>query len=156
MWEGTCIAYMSLIFFCLRAVFSMDPCHIFPQCVQVIIPLTDDVIGVVMTAACKWMLSGASSLLCDCHSPVGTRVCSLVVEVEALRSISELQCGVGRTRVLLLGEKPHLPKAGQQDMCSVNSPTTHEHLTRPAAAGPASAVGMLPIGLDVPQVLLLE
>ena len=37
-----------------------------------------------------WMLSEASSLLCGCHSPVGTRDCSLVVGVEAPRSVSEL------------------------------------------------------------------
>ena len=31
-----------------------------------------------------WMLGRASSLVCRCHSPIGDRVCSPVVAVEAL------------------------------------------------------------------------
>ena len=45
-------------------------------------------------------------MLCGCHSPVGGRVCSPVVGVEAPRSISELRCKGGRTAVLPLGEEP--------------------------------------------------
>ena len=55
----------------------------------------------------QWILSRASSLLCGCHSPVGDRVCSPVVGVEAPRYISKLlQCEIGKTGVLPLGEKP--------------------------------------------------
>ena len=53
-----------------------------------------------------WLLSGDSSLLCGCHSPVGSRVSSTVVGIDASRSISELWCEVGGTGVLLLGEEP--------------------------------------------------
>ena len=31
------------------------------------------------------MLGSISSLLCDCHSPIGDRVCSAGVEIEALK-----------------------------------------------------------------------
>ena len=34
-----------------RAVFSMDACHIFPQCVLAVIPLIGGVIGLVVTRA---------------------------------------------------------------------------------------------------------
>ena len=40
------------------------------------------------------MPSRASSLLCVCHSPVGGRVCSPLVGVEAHRSVCELWCEV--------------------------------------------------------------
>ena len=49
------------------------------------------------------MLSGASSLLCGCHSPVGDRICSSVVGMEVSRSFSKLLCEVGGTGALLLG-----------------------------------------------------
>ena len=52
-----------------------------------------------------WMLSKASSLLCDCHSPVWDRVCSSVVGVEAPRSGFNLQCEVRGTGTLPLGEE---------------------------------------------------
>ena len=52
------------------------------------------------------MLSRASSLLFGHHSPVRGRVCSPVVGVEATTSVSELQCGIGRTGALPLGEEP--------------------------------------------------
>ena len=35
-----------------KAVFSMDDCHVFPQCVLALIPLIGGVIGVVVTRAC--------------------------------------------------------------------------------------------------------
>ena len=38
-----------------------------------------------------WLLNGASSLLCGCHCRVMGRVCSLVIAVEAPRSVSELR-----------------------------------------------------------------
>ena len=41
-----------------------------------------------------------------CYSPAGGRVCSLVVGIEAPRSISKLQCDVGRIGALPLEEKP--------------------------------------------------
>lgn len=46
-----------------------------------------------------------SSSLCGCHSPVGGRVCSLVVGVEAPRSVYKLWCAVGRIGILSLGEE---------------------------------------------------
>ena len=52
------------------------------------------------------MLSSASSLLCDCLSPFRSRVCSPVVRVDTLRSVSELWCEIGGIEMLLLGEKP--------------------------------------------------
>lgn len=41
-----------------------------------------------------------------CHCPVRGRVCSVAVEVEASRSVSEVWCKVGRTGMLLVGEEP--------------------------------------------------
>lgn len=87
-----------------RAVFSMVVCHIFPQCVLVIIPLIGIPIGVVVTRDCSggW---------------VGPPLCSVVVTAlwgaesapvvggEAPRPISELQCNAGWTGILLLGEE---------------------------------------------------
>ena len=67
----------------------------FTQCVLPVIPLRgcdwcyDD-------QSLHWMPSRASSLLCVCHSPVGGRVCSPHVGVEAHRSVCELWCEVGR------------------------------------------------------------
>ena len=51
------------------------------------------------------MLSGASSLFYGCQSPVGGRICSPVVGVDAPRSTSELRCEVGRSGTLPLGEE---------------------------------------------------
>ena len=51
-----------------------------------------------------WMLGRAFSLLCGCHSPVGGRVYSPVVDIEAPWSVSELQCEMGGTGALLLGK----------------------------------------------------
>ena len=52
--------------FVIRAVFSMVVCHIFPQCVLVIIPMMGVPIGVVVTKDCSggW---------------VGPPLCSVVV-----------------------------------------------------------------------------
>lgn len=51
-------------------------------------------------------MSGATSVLCGCHSPVGRWVCSPVVGVEAPRSVSEPWWELDRTGVLALGEEP--------------------------------------------------
>ena len=51
MWECPCVACMGLVFFGARAVFSMDACHLFPQCVLADIPLIGGVTGVVVTRA---------------------------------------------------------------------------------------------------------
>ena len=48
----------------------------------------------------------ASLLLCGCHYTVRSRICSLVVGTETLRSVSEMHCEVGRIGVFLLGEDP--------------------------------------------------
>ena len=87
---------------------------------------------------CEWccgdqslhqMLSRTSSLLCGCHCPVGGRVCSRGVGVEAPRSVSELQCEVGGTETFPLGEEPlSIPPpelSTHQEVCSVVSPVSH-------------------------------
>ena len=55
------------------------------------------------------------------------RFCSLGVGVEALGSVSELKCDVGRIGVLQLGEEPEYPSMGDvhTGMCSVVSAVTH-------------------------------
>ena len=72
----------------MRTVFSMDPCCIFPQCVLAFISLTMSVISAYQSL--HSILNEACPLLCDCHSFVRSRVCFLVVGVEAPSSISEL------------------------------------------------------------------
>ena len=53
MWECSCVAFVGLIFFGARAVFSLDACHLFPQCMlAVVIPLLGGVTGVVVTRTC--------------------------------------------------------------------------------------------------------
>ena len=52
MWERPCVVSMGLMFFGVRAVFSMDACHVFPQCMLDVIPLIGGVTGVVVTRAC--------------------------------------------------------------------------------------------------------
>ena len=73
-----------------RAVFSMDACHLFPQCVLALIPLIRGCHWWCGDQRLHWMLSGAFFLPCGCHNPVRDCVCSLVVGVEAPRSVSEL------------------------------------------------------------------
>ena len=53
--------------FGLRSVFSVDAFHLFPQFVLAIIPFVSGVTCVVVTKSLHWMLSEASSLLCDCR-----------------------------------------------------------------------------------------
>ena len=50
-WECSCVASVSLMFFCVRAVCSMDACHIFPRCMLAIIPLTGEC-DFVVTRTC--------------------------------------------------------------------------------------------------------
>ena len=50
MWEHPCVASVGLIFFGVRAAFSMDACHLFSQCMQAIIPLLGGVTDVVIRA----------------------------------------------------------------------------------------------------------
>ena len=46
------IACVILIFFSVRAVFSMDVCHVFPQCMLAVIPLIGGLAGAVVTRSC--------------------------------------------------------------------------------------------------------
>lgn len=52
------------------------------------------------------MLVRVFSLFCGFHSPVRGGGCSPVVGVDTTRSISELQCDVGRAGALPLGNEP--------------------------------------------------
>ena len=52
MWGCPCVACLGLIFFGMGAVFSIDACHVFPQCMFVLIPLIGGVTDVVVTRAC--------------------------------------------------------------------------------------------------------
>ena len=49
MWEHPCVVSVCLIFFGVRAVFLMDVCHIFPQCMLAVSPLIGSVTDVVVT-----------------------------------------------------------------------------------------------------------
>ena len=53
MWECLCVACMGLIFFGARAFYSIDVCHLFPQCMLAIIPLIGGVTDVVVTRTCN-------------------------------------------------------------------------------------------------------
>ena len=77
-----------------RTVFSVDAFHLLPQFVLAIIPFISGVTCVVVTKSLHWMLSEASSLLCDCNSPFRGRVSSLVIGVEVPRSDLFLSCSV--------------------------------------------------------------
>lgn len=68
-----------------------------------IVPLIGDVTDVLVTRVCTGYLVEASSLFLGCH--FRDRVYSLVVGIEAPRSVSEVQCEVGRIGVLPLGEE---------------------------------------------------
>ena len=76
-------------------VFNTDACHVFLWCMVTFILLI-----------AHWMLSRASCLLCNCHSPVGDKVCFPVIAVEAPKLVSELWYEVGGNGVLLLGVQP--------------------------------------------------
>ena len=57
--------------FDVRAVYSMDACHIFPQGVLALVPSDRGCVWCCSDQSLHWILGGASSLLCGCHSPVG-------------------------------------------------------------------------------------
>ena len=67
MWKYPCIACMGLMLFGARVVFIVDVCHLFPQCMLVIIPLIGGLIIVVVTRALDieqglpFVLSGTGS-----------------------------------------------------------------------------------------------
>ena len=102
-----------------------------------------------------WMLGRDDSLLCGCHSPVGDRVGSPVVGVEAPRSISKLQYEVDGTGALPLGQEllriP--PQVLSTKMCdSVMLPATWCVCPQSSlllAPGIISAMGVPIIGSDV-------
>ena len=52
------MAYVHLIIFGARAVFSMDDCHLFPGCMLTVIPLIGGVTGVVVTTTCREYRAG--------------------------------------------------------------------------------------------------
>ena len=52
-YEGTSLCSLcGFNIFDVRAVFCMDACHVFLQCVLAVIPLIGGVTGVVVTRAC--------------------------------------------------------------------------------------------------------
>ena len=64
--EHSCIARMGLIFFGMRAVFGLDPCSLFPQCLLAIIPLIG---GVQVRGSCtlqvrrgQWLAPSSGTL----------------------------------------------------------------------------------------------
>ena len=44
MWECPCVACVGLIFFGMRAVFTMNACDLSPQCVLAVMPLIGGVV----------------------------------------------------------------------------------------------------------------
>ena len=99
-------------------------------------------------------------MLCGCPSPVGGRACSLVVGVEAPRSVSELQSKVGGIGVRPLREEPlsisPLELSTSSVLCGV---TCHllcwltKYTVVGTALGPTSTVGMPAISPGVTQAL---
>ena len=118
--------------FGVRAIFSTDACHVFPQCVLALIPLTGGVIVIVLTTV--WTRHWRGSLLCSVlvNSPASNGVCSLVIGVETPRSVSELWHEKGETDVLTLAEEPlNIPllgfSTGKHAMCCFLSPSVQVH-----------------------------
>ena len=72
-----------------REVFSIDVCHLFPQCLLNIIPLLGGVTDVVVIRVIAGWCA-VPPLRSGCHCPIWGRVSSLVFGVEAPRSVSEL------------------------------------------------------------------
>lgn len=62
----------------------MDSSYIFPQGVLAVIPLVEGVIGVMLSRNCDGCEVGLPPH-CVCHCLIGSRICSPVVGVEALR-----------------------------------------------------------------------
>ena len=85
--------------FSIRTGLGMDASHIFPQSVLAVIPL----IGMWLLVLCpEPVLDMKQGFLFALGLSVRARIC-FQVEIEALRCISELQCEVDITGVLLLG-----------------------------------------------------
>ena len=112
----------------------------------------------VVIKSLHWMLSEASSLLCDCNSPFRGRVSSLAIGVEVSRSCFELQCEVGRL------ECPHwewshwvslhwsyLPGRELLDVVAHQPLHGLTKYTVLDTASPTSTMGMLAIGPGVPK-----
>lgn len=78
----------------------MDTCRFFPPCVLASIPLTGG------DQSWHGMLHGSSCLLSGCHHPIRGVVCSLVAGIGASRSVSDLQCKVGRVEAFPLRKGP--------------------------------------------------
>ena len=107
MWEHFCVACVGLIFFGAKGVFSMDICHLFQQCMLILIFLIgNDLVNRVCTefwagpplcSAVIFALSGVESAL------------SLFVRIKTpwsvLRCVSDPWWEVGRNGVLPLGQK---------------------------------------------------
>lgn len=74
-----------------------------------------------------WMCGRASSLLGDCHSPVGGRVCPPVVGVGASRCSSQSWCEAGGTGAPLLGKEllRVSPQELSDGMCDSCDATRH-------------------------------
>ena len=104
-------------------------------------------------------MSGASSLLCGCRSPVGGGVCSLDIGVEAPRSLSKLQCAVGGIGALLLKEKPLSvppPELFTRECalwCHLSPVVLTKYTGVGPALGPASTVRMQAVSTSVAQAL---
>ena len=99
------------------------------------------------------MLSGASSLLRVCRSPVGDRVYSLVIGVEAPRSflsrVSELWCEVGRVGALAPGEEPlSIPLPELSTGRVLCGPQGHPHRSTLVRAQERSSHAPRPSGSD--------
>ena len=109
------------------------------------------------------MLSGASSLLCGCHSPVGSSVYPLVVGVETLRSVSDVWCEIGGIGALPLREEPlsvPLPELSTvkcAPWCHLKPIVkAHKVYCWWHALGPTSTLGMQAVVPGVPQALCLQ
>ena len=58
MWEHPCVVYVGLTFFGVRVVFSIDDCHLFPQCMLAIIHLIGGLSAVLVTRTCSGYCAG--------------------------------------------------------------------------------------------------
>lgn len=94
------------------------------------------------------------------HSSVEGRFCSLGLGVETPRSVSELQCKVGRIGTLPLGGKPLIILPLDCPLESVLFHVVYHLLCRitkysivGTTLGPASTVGIAALGSSVPQEL---
>ena len=81
----------------------MDACQVFLQGMLAPVSLIGDLFGVLVNKVYTGCWAGFA--LPGCHSPLGDRVCSPVVGVQAPRSSSNLWCEVGGTGVFPLQEE---------------------------------------------------